>query len=211
MTTAEDYIGRVLHHMPPATPLRAQIALELRGHIAERVAHGQPVDDVVAQLGDPLKLAESYLSAVALVPAPFWRRAVAKLLDAVIVFGGAALLFAPIAWVLWKSENQAFLIWVPILAIVTANVLFLVYTVIAEWQWSQTIGKRMLNLAAVRESGARIGGGQAIVRHAAVFFQVFLLDVMFALFTERHQRAFELLSKTRVVMASNAVSAIAQR
>jgi uncharacterized RDD family membrane protein YckC len=28
---------------------------------------------------------------------------------------------------------------------------------------------------------------------------VFAVDALFALFTERHQRAFELLSKTRVV------------
>jgi len=30
---------------------------------------------------------------------------------------------------------------------------------------------------------------------------VYLIDAFFALFTERHQRAFELLSKTRVVAA----------
>ena len=60
MRTAEDYIDSVLRQMPGATPLRSQIALELRGHFAERTANGQSLDDVVKQLGDPVALAESY-------------------------------------------------------------------------------------------------------------------------------------------------------
>jgi hypothetical protein len=39
------------------------------------------------------------------------------------------------------------------------------------------------------------------VRQLAIVFQVFWVDILFALFTDRSQRAFELLSKTRVVDA----------
>jgi uncharacterized membrane protein len=67
--TTDDYIARVLEVLPRTTPLRSQIGMELRGHIAERLAHGQAVDDVLRQLGDPVKLAESYLSAEPLVSA----------------------------------------------------------------------------------------------------------------------------------------------
>ena len=56
----------------------------------------------------------------------------------------------------------------------------------------------------VTEKGARIGIGQAIVRALPIFLQVFTIDALFALFTDRRQRAFELLSKTRVVDASEA-------
>ena len=35
-----------------------------------------------------------------------------------------------------------------------------------------------------------------------MILQVFWIDVFFALFTEKHQRAFEMLSKTRVVLVS---------
>ena len=65
----------------------------------------------------------------------------------------------------------------------------------------QTPGKYLCGLRVVRESGARIGLGQAIVRQLPMFLEIFLVDVLFALFTEKHQRAFELLSKTRVVVA----------
>jgi uncharacterized RDD family membrane protein YckC len=202
MRTAEDYIDSVLHYMPRATPLRAQIALELRGHFAERVASGQPLDEIVNQLGDPSTLAESYLSAVPLVSAPFWRRAVAKIFDVVTFIIANLIVVAPPAWFLWRSRYEGFLVFVPVLALLVTNVLFLVYTVVAESQWGQTLGKHLLGIRAVRESGARVSIGQAIVRHLPVFLQVFFIDAFFALFTEKNQRAFELLSKTRVVMVS---------
>ena len=51
----------------------------------------------------------------------------------------------------------------------------------------------------VTEAGARISTGQAIVRNLPWMLEVFWIDALFALFTDRKQRAFELLSKTRVV------------
>ncbi len=88
----------------------------------------------------------------------------------------------------------------PLLVILTVSLLFLVYTAVSEWQWGQTVGKYLLAVRAVRESGARVGIGQAVVRHLPVVLQVFWIDALFALFTEKSQRAFELLSKTRVVL-----------
>lgn len=202
MRTAEDYIDSVIQHMPGATPLRSQIALELRGHIAERLANGQPLDDILTQLGNPSTLAESYLSAVPLVSAPFWRRAVAKIIDALTLIAANVIVAVPLVWLLWRARHEEALYFVPVLALVAANVLFLVYTVVAESQWGQTLGKHLLGVRAVRESGARVSVGQAIVRHLPVFLQVFAVDALFALFTEKNQRAFELLSKTRVVLVS---------
>ena len=87
----------------------------------------------------------------------------------------------------------------PLLVILSVSLLFLIYTVLAEWHWGQTLGKS-LGMRAVRESGARVSIGQAVVRHLPVILQVFWIDAFFALFTEKHQRAFEMLSKTRVVL-----------
>ena len=67
----------------------------------------------------------------------------------------------------------------------------------------QTIGKRIAGLQVVRESGAPIGFGQSIVRLLPVALQIFWIDVLFALFTDKRQRAFEMLSKTRVVRAGS--------
>ena len=57
----------------------------------------------------------------------------------------------------------------------------------------------------MRESGARISGGQSLVRQLPLVFSFFFLDVIFALFTDKHQRAFELISKTRVVRNDDAL------
>ena len=76
---------------------------------------------------------------------------------------------------------------------------FWLLSAVAETRYTRTPGKKLMGLHVVRESGTRIGFGQAIVRQLPAFLQIFLIDALFALFTERHQRAFELLSRTRTV------------
>ena len=197
MTTADEFVERVLASLPDSVPQREQIGLELSGHIAERVADGAPLDDVLRQLGDPTVLAESYLSAVPLVAAPFLRRCLAKLLDVALVLGAVALL-AVLAAMLFLRHVGADL--VVIVAVLAAGLAFLFGTVFTELRFGQTPGKRLLGLRVVRESGAPIGPGQAVVRQLPVVLSIFFVDVLFALFTEKKQRAFEMLSKSRVVV-----------
>jgi uncharacterized RDD family membrane protein YckC len=198
MTTADDYVNAVLGMMPPTTPQRAQIAAELRSHIAERLAHGHTIDDVLRKLGDPATLADSYLSAEPLVSANVGSRVVAKLLDGLAVLA----VVCPIAWVLSRLLPSGFGPIVAILVVlVGGSLLFGVYTMVAEYRRGQTIGKRLQGIRVVSETGARISFGQAIVRQLSMFLQVYWIDAMFALFTDKSQRAFEMLSKTRVVRA----------
>jgi uncharacterized RDD family membrane protein YckC len=182
--------------MPVATPQRSQIALELRGHIAERLAAGQPIDEVVRQLGSPVALAESYLSAVPLVAPTLWRRFAAKVVDFLTAF----IVLVPFAWWMWNTQG----FWLaPLLLIVGGSLLFAAGTVLAEYWFGQTFGKWLFGLRVVRASGARIGLGQAFVRVLPVALEgVFPVDAAFVFFTDKQQRAFELLSKTRVVAAS---------
>ena len=88
--------------------------------------------------------------------------------------------------------------------ILAASFGFGLYTIVAEHWLGFTVGKRVLGLRVVRESGAPIGLGQSIVRQLPMFLQVYWIDVLFALFTDKSQRAFELLSKTRVVTETRA-------
>jgi uncharacterized RDD family membrane protein YckC len=204
MTRVDDYVGSVLDYMPSATPNRSQIATELRGHIAERMAQGQSLDDVVRQLGDPVRLAESYLSAVPLLSAPFGRRALAKIVD----MAGAAAVMVPVAWLVTRGFGLSLEATFPIVlaaCLIGGSLLFAVGTVMAEYAAGQTPGKRLFGIRVVRESGAAISVGQALVRQLPMFLQVFWIDAMFALFTENSQRAFEMLSKTRTVLASTGV------
>lgn len=193
--SADDYVTRVLDWLPQGTPDRQQIGAELRGLLTERVAGGQSLDEAVAQLGDPLALAESYLTAVPLVSAPFGRRALAKIIDAVLIL---AFIVPSVAFLFMvaRDEVRPFLV---LGGLLIATITVALYLVFAEARFGQTIGKHFMDLRVVRESGARISVGQAIVRQLPMLMQMYPIDVLFALFTDKSQRAFELLSKTRVV------------
>ena len=141
-----------------ATPeLRAQVAMELRSHIAERVEHGQTVEEALQQLGDPVVLAESYLAAVPLIPASFWRRAAARMLD----FLFCVVAFAPLAWFLFRTDRH--LSWWSLRCRWPACGVG-VYPLLAEYDFGKTMGKHLMGLRVVRESGARISFGQSVVR-----------------------------------------------
>lgn len=198
--TTDIYLEQVLAHLPRTTPLRQQIALELRGHIEERLASGQPLADVLHQLGDPAALAASYLSNVPQAPADFGPRLMAKVVDLL----GLLMVVGVFAVLAWLSPNDGVRFAMICLAAFVAAFGFAAYTILAEWRRGQTFGKRRYGLWVVQENGAPITLGQSAVRQLSLVFQVFWIDAMFVLFTERRQRAFELLSKTRVVRADDA-------
>jgi uncharacterized RDD family membrane protein YckC len=193
--TGDLYVQSVLEHVPSGLPLRDQIALELRGHIAERTGGGQPLDEVLRQLGDPLALAESYLAAVPLRSAPISNRIGAKLIDAALV----AVVVVLAACLLWAVLPARALPVIPVVCILGGVFGFVGYTILAEYRDGHTVGKRLMHIQVVRESGARISLGQAVLRQLPFFGQFYFIDALFALFTERRQRAFELLTKTRAV------------
>jgi uncharacterized RDD family membrane protein YckC len=193
--TADDFVNHVLSRMPAATPRREQIAMELRGHISERVNAGEPLDEILEQLGDPVTLAESYLSAIPLVAADWWSRATARLID----FGLPVVLLVPVGLLIWLATPPE---WVPPLLLIyvfVGGATIAIYPMVAEARYGKTLGKHLRGLRVVTESGMTISTGQAIVRNLPWLFEVWWIDALFALFTDRSQRAFELLSKTRVV------------
>ena len=202
MTIADDYVKSVLDRMPLALPRLTQIGTELRGHIAERVAAGHPITEVLQQLGDPAKLADSYLAEVPLVPAPHGRRIAAKLIDLLFFILIMAAYVLGAYGISRLLDSEAFFPIAIGLGVFFISLGYCVYVVLAESWYGRTAGKYLFDLRVVRESGARIGIGQSIVRQLPSLFQVFWIDALFALFTDRRQRAFELLSKTRVVDAA---------
>ena len=193
--TADDYVNRVVSALPPATPRRAQIAMELRGNISERLASGQPLQAVLDQLGDPVVLAESYMSAVPLVAGAFLTRGAARVID----FALPVAVLSPFAVLIWLAGLPEYTPWLLIVYLIGGGLLVASYPMVAEALYGKTLGKHLLGLRVVREPGTRISAGQAIVRNLPWLLEVFWIDALFALFTDKSQRAFELLSKTRVV------------
>lgn len=140
---AEEYVSKVLAMLPETLPHRAQIAAELRSHIAERLAHGHAMDDVLRQLGDPTTLATSCLSAEPLVSAPFGSRVVAKIVDAVgvlAIIGPTALIAAQLVPVEFRP------VLIVLMVALGGSLLFGAYTMASEYMKGQTIGKWLQSL-----------------------------------------------------------------
>jgi len=193
------YVNSVIDHVPPGLPLREQIAMELRSHIAERLAAGQPLEEILRQLGDPEKLAESYLAAIPLTSASIGSRFGAKIIDVLLVVAVVCIAVGVPVLLLWPylpDPGKYFILPVSIGGCVFA---FAGYTIEQEYHRGATVGKRMMGVRVVRESGARISLGQAALRQLPFFAQFFFIDALFALFTKHRQRAFELITKTRAV------------
>lgn len=205
MRTEDQFVREVLEQIPPGSQ-RHRIEMDIRASIAERVEHGQSVDAAIEQFGDARVLAESYLEGVELKNAGFFDRIAAKLVDFFVIFGtGAALVYA--LWQFMGNGSRAF--WPTsggavepafvFACVIIAVVLCPAYFVLAEFYTGQTLGKAMMGLHVVRESGARISFVQSLVRQLPLAASILVLDAIFVLFTEKNQRAFELISKTRVV------------
>jgi uncharacterized RDD family membrane protein YckC len=201
-TTSDDYIGRVIQYLPRAGQLRDQIARELRGLFAERMEHGQSEDDVARQLGDPMALAESYLAAVPLVAPGLFERFAAKVADFFIISAVIVPAFC-LLWLAVRATSSPFGGALLIVAAISGIMSLPAYTLVLEYALGYTLGKRLFNMRVVRESGARIGLGQSFVRQLPFVGQIFFIDVLFVLFTDKRQRAFEMASKTRVVKAGD--------
>lgn len=197
MTTPDGYIKSVIEQLPRGGSMRSHIARELEAHIAERVASGRALEDVLRQLGKPKTLAESYLGVVPLVAAPLLHRVAAKIADIGIV----VVAVTPVLVLGSRSLPPELAAMLVVATLVAASLGFGVYTIGAEYWMGQTLGKHFMGLRVVQESGAAIGLGRALVRQLPMLLQFYWIDVLFAFFTERQQRAFELLSKTRVVLS----------
>ena len=203
--TGDLYVQSVIDQIPAGLPLRDHIAMELRAHIAERMAQGQPLNEILRQLGDPLRLAESYLASVPLQAAPTFARLVAKVIDAGVICLIAGAIAAAM-WLAWGPRvlgPDVFFPWLP-LVFLGSVFGFVGYTIYGEYHFGRTIGKKLMGIRVVRESGTRISLGQALLRQLPFFAQFFFIDALFVLFTEKHQRAFELITKTRAVAVTGA-------
>lgn len=199
--SAVSYIDSVISCVPSESD-RNRIEQELLNRIDPSIS----IEQAIATYGHPREVAEFYLSSVPLVPAPFFRRVGAALIDIPSVILAALGVFY-VGWKLFGSGNSiaAVALGNPVaialcfIALIMASPL---YYIIAETWTSQTVGKALMGIRTVRESGAKITVGQAIIRQIPLFFSaIYSLDVLFALFTKKKQRLFELISKTRVVRA----------
>lgn len=202
----EAYVAEVVKRIPPAVAERGRIAADVRTHVLERVEAGEPIQEAIRRMGRPEEVARAYLAEIPLPLASVGRRTGAFMID----LGLGALLVLPLLLVVFGGMLPPLadveLLYTPWLLVgalfvmaASAMLLSVVYFPAAEALFGQTVGKRLLHICVTMESGEHLGWGAAIVRRLPMFLEFFLLDALFALFTRRRQRAFDLVAKTVVV------------
>jgi uncharacterized RDD family membrane protein YckC len=218
--------------LPHHSHARAAIAEDIRAHIAELRAHGATEQEAIERLGTPAEVAAAFAEATpsgAEVPgstldrlirewqgglilqyASFSQRVTAFVIDiaiaAVCIIALIAIAFtAPFE----GAQTGAMLIGLfAYKIIIVGSSVF--YFPLLEWRWGQTIGKRAMKLRVVTIGGERISLLAAFIRRLPLFMQFFPLDALFALFTERHQRAFDMVART-VVTSDNPPKTVRDR
>lgn len=198
MQAIDRYVDEVTSHLPPAIPERGRVASDLRAHLLEAASASGSAEEAVREMGPPRETAAAYAEELDLEPASLADRAGAFLLDVGLAVPPILLLFMiepPL-----PTDPSLDLTTVGALTVVgMAGLLSLLYFPALEYCYGQTLGKRIFGLCVARDDGLRVGWWKAVVRRLPLFFEVFWLDALVAPFTERRQRAFDLVAGTVVV------------
>lgn len=202
-TAAERYVSSVLDHLPAAIPQQDAVARDLRASLDEVAATSGSEDSAVGEMGPARKVASRYAESFDLSAASITDRVGAFLVD-LGLFGVFALGVA----IVLDATRLAPMPVVVLLFVLTG----VVYFPVLETRYGQTIGKRLFGLCVARDDGMRPEYWRTLVRRAPLLFQVswapglfspfsaaFWIDAMVAPFTQRKQRAFDLVSRTVVV------------
>ena len=147
------------------------------------------------------------------MPAPIWKRALALVIDLIIL---DVIIGMPFRKILEKytpkggiSENLAYLESNPqaviafSAAIIFIGLLALLYFAVLEYRLGQSLGKMMLGLTVVSASG-KITFFRSLVRNMYLIFifpfsLLIIVDPVFMIFSKEHRRLSEVLSRTKTV------------
>jgi uncharacterized RDD family membrane protein YckC len=131
-------------------------------------------------------------------PAGFWVRAVAVLIDGVVLLIAQGILFGA-GWMLWgggmgggillKGVTQLF-----------STLLGAAYSIVFHWKWGQTLGKMALQIRVVGMDGGGISFGQSVGRYFGTMLSALIFCIGFVMAGVRSDKRalHDLLAGTRV-------------
>ncbi len=202
MKPVDRYIQDVMASVFAAPGERERFEADLRAHFTDAKERGETPPRIIRDMGKPEDVAAAFNGERSMQFAGFWERLVAFVGDFGVML---ALLVIPAAAVLalfgrWGVDGgRALGVTVTLVAAGVAFVgLALFYFPLLEWRFGKTFGKHLMRIRVVRESGAPIGLGQAFVRRLSYYFEMLVIDALFIPFTDKKQRALDIIAKTVV-------------
>jgi uncharacterized RDD family membrane protein YckC len=202
MTPAERYIEDVMQHVFATPEDRERLRTDLRSHFAEGEVEGRTPREIIDGLGTAAEVAAAFNAEREFRYAGFWQRLVAFLGD----FGLLMWLTIPViglgfvAGVLGEEPGDISLAGIVFCGFLLLGLLglWIFYFPLLEAHFGKTLGKHLMRIRVVRENGAPIGLGQAFVRRLSLFFEMLWIDALFVPFTEKKQRALDIVARTVV-------------
>jgi uncharacterized RDD family membrane protein YckC len=202
MKPAERYITDVLHHVFATSEDRERLEADLRSHFAEAEAEGRAPREIIDGLGTAPEVAAAFNAERPFEYAGFWQRFVAFLGD----FGLLTWFTVPVVGlgflmgVVGEEPGQVAVAWLVLcgLLVLALMGIWVFYFPLLEAHSGKTLGKHLMRIRVLRENGAPIGLGQAFVRRLSLFFEMLWIDALFIPFTDKRQRALDIIAKTVV-------------
>lgn len=202
MTPVDRYIDDVIRHVFATQEDRERLETDLRSHFAEGEAAGRAPRDIIAGLGSPEEVAAAFNAEREMRYASFWERLFAFLGDV----GVLICLSLPVVGLLSisgvfspePSEHPIFWLLTCGLVVLALAGIGIFYFPLLESHFGKTLGKHLMRIRVLRENGAPIGLGQAFVRRLSFYFDMLWIDALFIPFTDKHQRALDIVAKTVV-------------
>lgn len=202
MTDIDKYCGqldRELRRLPRdrRREIIARLKADLRIQMEEQ---GKDEAQFCAGLPNPGDMAAEFLDPAKINSAGMVARLFALFLDLALVFLPLVLL-VPMAR-LFSGQGLILGLGGGLLLLSQLGMLAL-YFPVSEGTWGQTAGKALLGIMVVREDGRPISYGQAFIRRLSLWFNLFLIDGIFAFFMARGQRALDRVAGTMVVRSGH--------
>lgn len=202
MRPQDHYIDEVLRHAFATKGDKERLEADLRAHFAQAEERGEPLRETLEDLGTPEEVAAALSAERPIAYAGFWRRVVAFIGDsgAMVLLGLPAL--AGMMFIVTRvgaSESPSAGWFAALCALgLTALGIFAFYFPLLEARFGRTLGKHLVRIRVIRESGAPISLGQAFVRRLSMYFEFLVLDALFVPFTQKKQRALDIVAQTVV-------------
>lgn len=208
MNEIDEYVSAVMTSIHAAPQDRQRIEGDLRSHMREAVDSGEPIPDILRRMGAPTEVAAGFMSEMALKYAGFVPRAAAFAIDMLIIIPLMAVMailgatfgnMAPDHPEGLELATGGLLIGLAVLFTVSAIGLMAMYFPILEGRFGRTPGKRLLHLRVLKENGLPIGYKEALLRRLSFYFDFWLPDALFIPFTQKKQRALDIVARTIVI------------
>lgn len=202
MRPADRYIEEVMRNVFASPEDRERLEADLRSHFAEAEAEGRSPRGIMEGLGSPEEVAAAFNAEREFRFAGFFQRFFAFIGDAglLMCLVVPVLALGLLAGVVGKEPAGVSIVWLIPFGLLLLAVLGLgiFYFPLLGAHYGKTFGKHLMRIRVVREDGSSIGLGQAFVRRLSFYFDMLWVDALFIPFTDRKQRALDIVAKTVV-------------